>query len=71
MHVNVGYEDMRPALGESWKAQANLRLVLTCKGPMLRRAMLAASSIAPCGASVVFDLSDRGLVSNGAAAIGQ
>lgn len=67
----AGSEDVRPALGESWKAQANLRLVLTCKGPTLRRATLAACSIAPCGGSVHFDLCVGGLVPSNAVVVAE
>ncbi|BDA46231.1 DNA repair protein RAD51 homolog 4 [Coccomyxa sp. Obi] len=69
-HIVGGYEDVRPALGETWKAQAHLRLVLTCKGPTLRKATLAACSIAPCGGSVFLDLCVGGLVSNSAPGVG-
>ena len=60
--VVTGVEDMRPALGESWKAQANLRIMMSCHGPTLRRARLAASSISPSGATAWFHAVAEGLV---------
>jgi hypothetical protein len=58
----AGQEDSRPALGETWKAQANMRLQLSCHGPTLRKARLAACSITPCGAMAWFDIVQEGLV---------
>ena len=58
--VLPGYEDMKPALGESWKVQAHLRIALSCMGPVLRRACLVANTLGPCGACAYFELGAGG-----------
>ncbi len=54
--ANPGYDDIKPALGESWKVQANLRIALSCMGPVLRRACLVANTLGPCGACAYYEL---------------
>jgi len=57
---HAGYEDVKPALGESWKVQANMRIALSCIGPVLRRASLAANTLGPCGACAYYELGEGG-----------
>ena len=54
--ADSGYDDVKPALGESWKVQANLRIALSCMGPVLRRACLVANTLGPCGACAYYEL---------------
>ena len=58
--VFAGYEDVKPALGESWRVQANLRIALSCLGPVLRRACLVANTLGPCGACAYYEVGVTG-----------
>ena len=56
----AGSEEVKAALGESWKVQANMHIMLSCMGPALRKATMAANTLGPCGAAAYYELSEGG-----------